>query len=81
MVRPESAGRGGLHPSGDGARVGSAREHPGGLVGIAAVVGIEGQVNSLSNIHEVRKGVLQGQLLKGLGVEVIVGRGIAPVSV
>ena len=45
------------------------------------MVGVEGPVNGLGDVHEVGEGVFQGQLLEGLGIELVVGGGRAPVSV
>jgi hypothetical protein len=81
VVGPESARVEGLHPRRYRTRVRTTGEDPWGLGGIAAVVRVEWKVESLCDVHEIEEGVVEGQVLQSLGIELVVRRGVAPVSV
>jgi hypothetical protein len=81
MICPESTRGCRFRPSCDRTRIGSTRENPGCLVRIAAVISVERQVNGLCDVDEVGNGIVQGQILESLGIQVVVWRRFAPVSV
>ena len=81
MVRPESSGVESLEPAGKGARVGTASKDPGSVGGLAAVRLVEGQLNVLGKVVDVLQRVLECQILQILHCQLVVGTGLAPISV
>lgn len=81
MVRPKGTRGNALSPSGKRPTVATAREHPRGIVRVAAAIGVERQVHGLGEVGSVEDGVLQREICKVLGAQDAEGAGFTPVAV